>query len=144
MPQRTRRSCGWARILVTRSSAMSCRPTMRPVVALLWASSPSTVVQIQTPHWNDRHRNSFNYSFAYMLYICYFYLFGYARCTYRNTENTRAILPIARILFRMTSLRRFAVFSVRSRWKTQIKRQMFETLVLVLFSDAKNYTIRIT
>jgi len=31
-----------------------------------------------------------------------------ARHTHLNTENTRAILPIARILFLMTSLRKLA------------------------------------
>lgn len=35
--------------------------------------------------------------------------------THRNTENTRAILPMARILLRMTSFRRLAVFSAHGR-----------------------------
>lgn len=37
--------------------------------------------------------------------------------THRSTENTRAILPMARILLRMTSFRRLAVFSAHGDWR---------------------------
>lgn len=40
---------------------------------------------------------------------------------YLNTENTRAILPIARILFLMTSLRKLAALPMYRKWGESIE-----------------------
>lgn len=72
------------------------------------ASIPLVAAQTRIPHWKGR-RWEFNYLDPLQRNIIMM------TATHRSTENTRAILPMARILLRMTSFRRLAVFSAHER-----------------------------
>lgn len=93
---------------------------MHPTVKLRLVLIPSIAKQIPTPLCE--HKAWENKRIIRLLKApASFHL-----APYLNTENTRAILPIARILFLMTSLRKLAALPARRwtrRWKEKGEKE---------------------
>ena len=82
---------------------MLCHQIMHPAVELQWVLNPSIAIQIPTLLCKINKTQSWVHELSQVFQ------------SYLNTENTRAILPIARILFLMTSLRKLAALPARRR-----------------------------
>lgn len=110
---------------------MSFHQIMHPTVKLQLVLIPSTAIQILTPLCRIITRK--------IDLKCSKLLNGQSSLerihTHLNTENTRAILPIARILFLMTSLRKLAALPARQPdWvkRTREKKKHTKWLIQVL------------